>query len=414
MKGNASSEWINLTPSLTKAFGLDVLANTREDLKTTIGLSRECSVIEFGRGVYAADCRVSVPAVVEERYSKYRQTPIFRATRWESALNFGGQIWIKREDLTPSGSHKYNTAIAQAFYAKQQGFTGMVTDTGAGQWGLAVAMACADLGLKCIVFMAGHSFKTKAQRRKLMELSGARVINCGEPSLLENAGSNTLAAAMSEAMQFVAENDDYCLCQGCMSMYAPMHQSIIGLELSEQLASKQLTPNLLIACAGGGTNLVGFASPWIEKSLLESDEKVRIVGVESTSAPALTKGVYGYDSPDSSGFGGRQLMYSIGAETELDDIGAAGLRYHCKSPLLSLLVNRGIIEGQAVEDHEAKAAGLEFFQCEGVLPAPESAHALAYLREFVRLDPQSDLIIAINLSGSGLLDLEYYAPTEYR
>lgn len=406
---NSICQWINLRPSLAS-----VCPQPTQDALAggAIGLSSECEKIESGDGVYATDSRIPIPINVLSRYAAYRETPLFRARCWEEILNFRGQIWVKREDLTPSGSHKYNTAIAQAYYAKKQGFRGMVTDTGAGQWGLAVAMACTAFDMECVVFMAGHSYEMKAQRRNLMELTGARVHDCGQgKSGCREGVTDTLAAAMSQAMKFVRTNNDFCLSQGCMSMYAPMHQSIIGLEMEEQMRMHDIKPNMLIACAGGGTNLCGFAAPWIEERLVSGVSTTRIVAVESAEAPALTQGEYHYDTPDTAGMGGKQLVYSIGSHTALRDIGAAGLRYHCKSPLLSLLVKQEIVEAQAVADHAARIAGLEFFKAEGILPAPESAHALAFMKEFACGNPHAqNVTVAINLSGSGLLDIDYYGP----
>jgi tryptophan synthase beta chain len=407
-------KWINLRPALGR-----LVTNLPESITkdvfngNVIGLSAECSRIERGIGEYATASRIKIPVEVLAAYQSYRTTDLFRAVAWEKHLGYRGQIWIKREDLTPSGSHKFNTALAQAYYAKKEGFRGLVTDTGAGQWGLAVAMACNLFDLKCIVFMAGHSYELKSDRRRMMQLAGADVRRSGQEKSDQDVGvTGTLAAAMSDAMSFVRSHNDYCLCQGCMSLYAPMHQSVIGLEVESQMNEMGIRPDILIACAGGGTNLCGFASPWLERAI--EDEKVneggpKIFAVESASAPALTRGQYCLDSPDALGLGGKQAVYSIGADTILENIGAAGLRYHCKSPLLSFLVHHNFIHAASVNNNEAATAGRDFFRIEGVLPAPESAHALAFMKQIAERDRNGRDTVVINLSGSGLLDINYYS-----
>jgi tryptophan synthase beta chain len=369
-------------------------------------------------GGYAAESRIPVPEPVQRRLARYRPTPLVRADRWEQVLGFEGEIWVKREDLTPSGSHKMNTAIPQSYYAQTQGLQGIVADTGAGQWGLALAMACQDVGLRCVVFMPGHSYERKQYRRLLMQATGAEVFR--SPSSVTKAGRSVrgisedagrLSQAMSEAYEFAALNDDFCLGQGCLSFYAPLHQSVIGLESWQSLATAGVTPDVLVACAGGGTNLLGFMAPWIERALQGADQGPRMIAVEAAEVPALTKGKYRYDSPDACGVGADLLMFTVGAGTAMPDIDAAGLRYHAKSPLLSLLVHEQVVEASAVTQNEARRAGIEFFRAEDVLPAPESAHALAAVRQLVEAASAEGRRpkIVVCLSGCGQLDAPFYA-----
>jgi tryptophan synthase beta chain len=415
-------QWINLYRSLATRFGTKVLWGLGRDragfamLKAT--LSNECRAIETHEGVYSAEGAIPIPDRVREGLSRYRSTPLLRAKRWEQAIRFSGEIWIKREDLTPSGSHKYNTAIPQAYYAKQQGLSGIVADTGAGQWGLALAMACAEYGLRSVIFMPGHGYdQRKLYRRLLMEVAGAEVHRppstvtaVGRSISSDPAGNGRLSQAMSESYEFAATQDDFCLGQGCMSFYAPLHQSIIGLETQAQLASACLEPDVLVACAGGGTNLSGFMAPWLERALKREAGTPRMLAVESSEVPALTKGEYRFDTPDACGIGRQLKMFTLGAATAMPDIDAAGLRYHAKSPLLSLLVHEGIVEATSASQDEARYAGVELFRTEGILPAPESAHALAAVKQLVAeaIETGRGPRIVVCLSGSGFLDATFY------
>lgn len=414
--------WINLYPSLVTRFGADALASLRRDkpdspsLDTT--LSDECRAIETHQGIYENETAIPIPAPVREELARYRATPLLRAKRWEQVLGFAGEIWIKREDLTPSGSHKYNTAIPQAYYAKQQGLTGIVAETGAGQWGLALSMACAEYGLGNVVFMPGHGYdERKRYRRLLLEVAGTLLYR--SPSTVTEAGrrivpdpeeNGRLGQAMSEALEFAATHENYCLGRGCMSFYASLHQTVIGLETQAQLASAGLEADLLVACAGGGTNLSGFMAPWLENSLKGKPYPPRMLAVESSQVPVLTEGRYEYDSPDADGLGAKIKMYTLGAEMVMPDIHAEGLRYHAKSPLLSLLVHEGIVEAAAVDQDEARDAGIELFKTEGILPAPESAHALAAVKkiaaEAIAAGERPRIVVC--LSGAGFLDATFY------
>ena len=414
--------WINLYPSLVTRFGAEPLATLRRDKPDTPSLdtilSDECHAIETHQGIYETETAIPIPAPVREDFARYRATPLLQAKRWEQALGFNGEIWIKREDLTPSGSHKYNTAIPQAYYARQQGQTGIVTETGAGQWGLALSMACAEYGLGNVVFMPGHGYdERKRYRRLLMEIAGTQlyrspstVTEVGRSMVSDPEENGRLSQAMSEALEFAATHENYCLGQGCASFYAPLHQSVIGLETQAQLASVGLEADLLVACAGGGTNLCGFMAPWLETSLKGRPNAPRMLAVESSQVPVLTEGRYEYDNPDAEGLGAEMKMYTLGAEMVMPNIHAEGLRYHAKSPLLSLLVHEGIVEAATAGQDDARDAGIELFKTEGILPAPESAHALAAVRKIVAeaIAAGERPRIVICLSGAGFLDATFY------
>jgi tryptophan synthase beta chain len=419
---SANALWLNLFPAVISRIGETRVASLRRTTEQSVALERllseECRRIEEHEGQYRTEARIEIPNCVRDQLLAFRPTPLLRAERWEHLLGFQGQIWIKREDLTPSGSHKYNTALAQAHYAREQDLKGIVTDTGAGQWGVALAMACAASDLRNVVFMPGHSYDRKEYRRLLMQAAGAEVY-CS-PSSVTAAGrivcshpdeEGRLSQAMSEAFEYAATHDEFCLGQGCMSFYAPLHQSIIGLETEADLAALCIEPDLLVACAGGGTNLSGFMAPWLEDALLGRSirRSPRLIAVESSEVPALTKGTYGYDSPDACGVGDELLMFSLGSEQPMPDLDAAGLRYHAKSPLLSLFVHLGIVKATSASQQEAKVAGTEFFRAEGILPAPESAYALAAVRRLAFEARDDHSVVVVCLSGSGVLDAPFYS-----
>jgi tryptophan synthase beta chain len=422
LRSGDAMHWINLIPTLASKYGSEPATNALKPLdgadnRVSGLLSAECRQIESMLGTYGLDPRIGVPEPVLEEYRAYRSTPLVRAARWETAIRSKAEIWIKREDLTPSGSHKYNTAVAQAYYAKRAGAKEIVADTGAGQWGLALAIACAKFDLSCTIFMPRHSFRAKEYRRRLMELAGASVhespsavTEIGRQIQLRSVGDlGRLSEAMSEAYEYAGAAPGRVLGQGCLSLYAPLHQSVIGSEVKEQCLALGWKPDALFACAGGGTNAVGFMAPYIEESLIPGNAVLPMTVVESKEIAPLTAGRYEYDAPDSEGLGAKLMMYSVGAKGALKDIGTAGLRYHAKSPLLSFLVNKRLIVPEAVLETEAKAVGREFTRAEGICPAPETAHALAAVRKFATSGGSSTKRVVVCFSGSGVLDAPFYA-----
>lgn len=386
--------------------------------------SSECASIELLEGEYHLQTQISIPGAVLDEYRKYRPTPLCRARGLERYLGYPGEIYFKREDMNPTGSHKPNTAIPQAYYAKKQGLKGLVTDTGAGQWGAAISWACRTQGLDCTVFMTRNSFQTKPYRRYLMELSGARVypspseITAQGRALLETDPEHcgSLGIGMGEAMELVRQHPDTRLALGCMSYYAALHQTIIGQELVEQLAQAEIEPDFLIGCVGGGSNFVGFIAPFVPECVRQlgtpSHQKrtPKLVAVESLNVPALTQGTYEYEHADTFALTPRVKMYTLGREFMPSEFHAAGLRYHGKTPILSLLVHHGVVEATAVSEAKAFEAGRVFFACEGILVAPESAHAVAQVISQVESEKQEGTAstIVFCLSGTGYLDLQGY------
>jgi tryptophan synthase beta chain len=383
--------------------------------------SEECARIELLEGEYKSAPFISIPGSVIDQYRKYRPSKFQRAYGLEKYLDYPGRIYFKREDGNPTGSHKPNTAIAQAFYAHEQGLRQLVTDTGAGQWGTALAWACHTQGLDCTVFMTRNSFLSKPYRRHLMELSGAQVY--ASPSELTSEGRALLEAdanhrgslgiGMGEAMEYSRSRPDARLALGCMSYYAALHQTVIGQELAAQLQVEEIEPDILIGCVGGGTNFIGFVSPFVPALCRqpESERRLRLVAVESANVPVLSQGTYGYEHADAFGYTPLVKMYTLGRDFVPAEIHAGGLRYHGKSPILSLLVHQGIVEAVAVDQDVAFAAGRLFFEQEGILPAPESSHAIAHVLVEVAREKRAGTAstIVFCLSGTGYLDLQSYA-----
>lgn len=376
----------------------------------------ECLNIELRLGAYGKAATIPVPEAVHKFYRRYRATPLIRARGLEHHLQTPAEIYYKREDQNPGGSHKFNTAIAQAYYAHQQGVTTLVTDTGAGQWGTALALACRQFGLNCVVFMVRKSFDEKPYRRHLMELLGARVISSpssqtevGRAVLADDSeATGSLGIGMSEAIEFVREDPDSRLALGCMSYYACMHQTVIGLETAEQLRTMDRRPDVMIGCVGGGSNFVGFISPFIADRLRGTS--IDFIAVEPEDVPCLTSGEYRYDFADFNEQTPRIPMYTLGHRFQPPAVHSGGLRYHGKTPTLSYLVKSKIVTPYAYSQRSVFKAGRLFLECEGVLPAPESAHAvLAAVKEATRAKVEgARRIIVFCLSGHGYLDLAGY------
>ncbi len=411
--------WLNLAVQIPLSLplpvdrqGVPIARSVLEGLHPT-----ECARIELLEGEYGRDPFIAIPGPVLDEYRKYRPTPLRRALGLERALGYAGAIYFKREDNNPSGSHKPNTAIPQAYYAAAQGLRQVVTDTGAGQWGAALAWAARSHGLGCTVFMTRNSYLSKPYRRHLMELCGATVV--ASPSTLTTEGEQLLAAdpahrgslgiGMGEALEFARSRPDARVCLGCMSYYAALHQTVIGQELLGQLALLEVEPDVLLGCVGGGTNFIGFVAPFVVRRL-GGGSGPRMVAVESANVPVLTQGRYTYEHADAFGYTPRVKMYTLGREFLPPEIHAGGLRYHGKSPILSLLVHGGHVEAVAVSQEEAFDAGRLFLEVEGILPAPESAHAIAQVIREVQSARERGvaLTLVFCLSGHGYLDLQNY------
>ncbi|HVX91030.1 MAG TPA: TrpB-like pyridoxal phosphate-dependent enzyme [Candidatus Paceibacterota bacterium] len=413
--------WLNIGHLVKDDYPLPVEGRTMTPM-TTAKLAQlyteECAKIDMLDGRYRTNLHISVPGEVMDEYRKYRCTPLVRARGLERALGYEGRIFYKTEAGNPGGSHKPNTAIPQLYYAREQGLKGVVTDTGAGQWGASVAMAARRFGLSCTVFMTRNSYVDKPYRRYMMELAGAAVHS--SPSNLTSRGrklladnpehSGSLGIGLGEAMELGQSDPTLRLCLGCMSYHAALHQTVIGLELVKQLTAAEVTPDVLVACVGGGTNFFGLVAPWLRAKLTGEAGPV-LLAAESASAPVFTKGEYRYDYADTFEYTPQSKMFTLGHEFVPPAAHAGGLRYHGKSAILSLMVKKGLVAATAISQEDAFAAGRLFFDTEGVLVAPESAHAIAAVAQQVKQTQASgtkkDFVFC--LSGSGYLDLVGYA-----
>jgi len=360
-----------------------------------------------------------IPDELREAYLRLgRPTPLYRATRLEKALHTPARIYYKREDLSPTGSHKSNTAIAQAYFAMREGVEALATETGAGQWGSALAHATSYFGLRCKVFMVRVSYDQKPYRKVLMKVFGAEVFpspsdqtNYGR-KLLANNGDNpgSLGIAISEALEaaVTGKNTKYSL--GSVLNHVLMHQTVIGQETLKQFALIDEEPDVMVGSVGGGSNFAGFTFPAIGECLRGTRE-TEFVAVEPSSVPSLTGGTYEYDFGDTGEMTPLLKMYTLGHAFVPPRIHAGGLRYHGAAPTVSLLVDQGIVQARAFDQVSTFEAGRLFAETEGLIPAPETAHAIKGVIELAREAKKAGVerVIAFNFSGHGLLDLQGYA-----
>jgi tryptophan synthase beta chain len=365
----------------------------------------------------SADREVEIPEPVRQAYASYRPSPLFRAHGLEQALGTSARVYYKYEGVSPAGSHKPNTAIAQAFYNKDAGVTRLATETGAGQWGSALSIAGALFGLEVKVYMVRASYDQKPYRRILMETYGGKVVaspspdtNYGRRVLAETPDSpGSLGIAISEAVEDAATREDTRYSLGSVLNHVLLHQTVIGLEALEQMAMAGDKPDVVIGCAGGGSNFAGLTFPFAGQKL-RGEHDYRIIAVEPEAAPSLTRGTYRYDFGDTGQMTPLVKMHTLGHDFIPEPIHAGGLRYHGMAPLVSLLKEQGVIEAQAVHQRRSFDAGVRFARAEGILPAPESNHAIAVavaLAEEAR-EAGTSPVILFNLSGHGHFDLAAY------
>ena len=361
---------------------------------------------------------VPIPDEVREVYKLYRPTPLLRARRLERELQTPAHIYYKYEGASPAGSHKLNTALAQAYFNKISGTHAMTTETGAGQWGSALAMACQMFGIEVEVYMVNASYQGKPYRRVLMQTYGAQIFpspsdrtKAGRSFLAQNPNHpGSLGIAISEAVEVAVESGGkkkYGL--GSVLNHVLLHQTVIGEEALKQMDLAGEYPDVVIGCVGGGSNFGGIAFPFLRGNLREG-RQTRFLAVEPTATPSLTRGVYGFDFGDSAGLVPILKMYTLGSDFIPDPIHAGGLRYHGMSPLISGLYNAGFINAVAVGQREVFEAALQFTRTEGILPAPESAHAIrAAIDQAIEAREKGEKrVILFNLSGHGFLDLAAY------
>jgi tryptophan synthase beta chain len=363
------------------------------------------------------DREVEIPDPVREAYQLYRPSPLVRAHRLEQALDTPAHIYFKYEGVSPAGSHKPNTALPQAFYNREAGVRRLATETGAGQWGSALSFAGAVFGLEVKVYMVRASYDQKPYRRMLMQTYGASVVpspspdtNYGRRVLAETPDSpGSLGMAISEAVEDAATRDDTKYSLGSVLNHVALHQTVIGLEALEQMVMAGEEPDVIIACAGGGSNFAGLTFPFLGRKL-RGEADYRVIAAEPEAAPSLTRGVYAYDFGDTGRMAPIVKMHTLGSDFIPEPIHAGGLRYHGMSPLVSLLKEQGVIDAVSVHQRACFDAGVQFARAEGILPAPESTHAIKVavdeaLEAKAAGEPR---VILFNLSGHGHFDLASY------
>jgi len=359
---------------------------------------------------------IDIPDKVREIYKLWRPSPLFRAHRLEQALGTPAKIYYKYEGVSPAGSHKPNSAIPQAYYNKEAGIRRLATETGAGQWGASLSLACSMFGLECTIYMVKVSCTQKPYRKSMMQLWGASVIP--SPSEFTNAGRSILAhdpdnmgslgIAISEAVEDAATHTDTNYALGSVLNHVCLHQTVIGQEAREQLKIAGDYPDVVIACCGGGSNFAGLAFPFIADRATGKD--VRCLAVEPASCPTLTKGVYAFDYGDTAKMAPISMMYTLGHDFMPPGIHAGGLRYHGESPLISQLYHAGQIEAKAYKQNACFEGAVLFAKHEGIVPAPESSHAVrAAIDEAVLAKEEGkERTILFGLSGHGQLDMGAY------
>jgi tryptophan synthase beta chain len=365
----------------------------------------------------SAERFITIPDEVRELYAMFRPSPLYRATHLEKMLGTPAKIYFKYEGVSPAGSHKTNTAIPQAYYNKMEGIRKITTETGAGQWGSALSFACNHFGIDLQVFMVKVSFNQKPYRKMLMNLWNGKVE--ASPSTTTQAGRNILAKypdspgslgiAISEAIELAVADPKTKYSLGSVLNHVLLHQTIIGLEAEKQFEKAGDYPDVVIGCFGGGSNFAGITFPFVRHNL-DGKKKTRFIAVEPASCPKLTKGIFRYDFGDVAGMTPLLPMHTLGHDFIPSNIHAGGLRYHGAAPLVSALVNEGLVEAQAIDQLECFAAGLQFAKAEGILPAPETTHAIAAtIREALKAKAENTpRTILFNLSGHGYFDMYAY------
>ncbi len=361
---------------------------------------------------------IDIPEEVQAIYKLWRPSPLYRAYRLEKALDTPAEIYYKWEGVSPAGSHKPNTAVPQAYYNKKEGVKRLTTETGAGQWGSALALATQFFGLECKVYMVKVSYYQKPYRRVMMETWGATVVPSPSPDT--NAGRNVLAKdpespgslglAISEAVEDAVLREDTKYALGSVLNHVLMHQTVIGLEAKKQFEKLGKYPDVLVGCVGGGSNFSGFVFPFVKDKLDKTQPDLRAIAVEPTASPSLTKGLYVYDFGDMACTTPLIKMYTLGHSFIPAPIHAGGLRYHGMAALVCYLYDNKFIEAQAVNQLSTFSAAVQFARTEGILPAPEAAHAIrVVIDEALKCkEAGQKKVIAFNLSGHGHFDLKSY------
>ncbi len=373
----------------------------------------ECAKQELNE----TDAWIEIPEAVREKYTYYRSTPLVRAYGLEEALGTPAHIYFKNESVSPVGSHKLNSALAQAYYAKQEGVKNVTTETGAGQWGTALSYAASVFGLDAAVYQVKISYEQKPYRRSIMQVFGAQVTP--SPSMSTRAGKDiltkdpthtgSLGTAISEAVELATQTPNCKYTLGSVLNHVALHQTVIGLEAEKQMKMAGEYPDVIIGCFGGGSNFGGICFPFMRHTILEG-KKTRYIAAEPASCPKLTKGVFKYDFADESGYTPLLPMYTLGHRFKPANIHAGGLRFHGAGMIISQLIKDGYIEAVDIDQIETFEAGCLFAKSEGIIPAPESCHAIAAAINEAKKCKETgeEKVILFNLSGHGLIDMTAY------
>ncbi len=410
------TQWYNIAAEMKNKPKPMINPQTKEELKAEdlFPLFAE----ELSRQeVNQTDTWIDIPEEVRDKYKIYRPTPLVRATELEKALDTPAHIYFKNESVSPVGSHKLNSALPQAYYNKADGMTNITTETGAGQWGTALSFAAKTFGLELAVYMVKISYEQKPYRRSLMQTWGAQVI--ASPSMSTKAGrkiitehpnyQGSLGTAISEAIELAMQTPNCKYTLGSVLNHVSLHQTIIGLEAEKQMEMAEEYPDVVIGCFGGGSNFSGITFPFMRHNL-NGDKKTRFVAAEPASCPKLTRGKFKYDFGDETGYTPLIPMYTLGHKFTPANIHAGGLRYHGAGSIVSQLLKDGYVEAIDIKQLDSFNAGVLFARTEGIVPAPESNHAIAAaIKEALQAKEEGKKkVILFNLSGHGLVDMSAY------
>lgn len=411
----APTRWYNLMPDFPEPMQPPLHPGTKQpvQLEDMTAIFPEVLV----KQEMSQDRWIEIPEPVREVYALWRPTPLLRAVRLERALDTPAHIYYKYEGASPAGSHKPNTAVAQAYYNKISGIRRLATETGAGQWGASLAMACRLFDLECTVYMVRVSYDQKPYRRMMMQMWGANVFaspsnetEFGRKVLAEDPDcAGSLGMAISEAVEDTVKTPHTKYALGSVLNHVCIHQSVIGEEAILQMEAAGEAPDVVIGCAGGGSNFAGIAFPFMRQHLTEG-RKIRFVAAEPSACPTLTEGEFRYDFGDTAGTTPLMPMYTLGHDFMPPSIHSGGLRYHGMAPMVSHLHKLGLLEAVAYAQHDVFDAALQFARTEGIIPAPESSHAIkaAVDEAIAAREEGKKRVIVFNLSGHGMLDLPSY------
>lgn len=410
------TQWYNIQADMVNKVQPMLNPGTREPIKAEDLFplfAEECAKQELDQ----TNAWIDIPEEVRNQYKFYRSTPLVRATELEKALGTPAHIYFKNESVSPVGSHKLNSALAQAYYCKKQGVTHVTTETGAGQWGTALSYACRQFGLELAVYMVKISYQQKPYRRSMMQTFGAQVT--ASPSMSTRAGkdiltvnpesSGSLGCAISEAVELAMQTPNCKYALGSVLNHVSLHQTIIGLEAEKQMAMAGEYPDKVIACFGGGSNFSGVAFPFMRHNLVDG-YKTQFIAAEPASCPKLTRGKFEYDFGDETGYTPLIPMYTLGHKFQPANIHAGGLRYHGAGSIISQLLKDNYMSAVDIQQTESFKAGVLFARTEGIVPAPESCHAIAAtINEALRCKEEGKKeVLLFNLSGHGLIDMAAY------